>query len=130
MILSHRLNHFAYFHGHCPAPAVPCEVSHAYWMLGDARKPTLCPIHVSLLGLGSRLRDAFTWGVQRRFVPKRIVVRRSLTISQSHYLLVALLLDHRYPRDEAWTETNLARLQRKWGGKQAFENQKRSVLHC
>lgn len=40
-------------------------------------------------------------------------------------LRVPFFLEPGYPRDEAWTETNLARLQRKWGGKQAFENQKR-----
>lgn len=44
---------------------------------------------------------------------------------QFSVLRVPFFLEPTYPRDESWTETNLVRLQRKWGGKRAFEDQKR-----
>ena len=38
---------------------------------------------------------------------------------------VPFFLEPDYPRDESWSETNRVRLERKWGGKQEFEEQKR-----
>jgi predicted DsbA family dithiol-disulfide isomerase len=40
-------------------------------------------------------------------------------------LRVPFFLEPEYPRDEGWSETNRARLERKWGGKREFEAQKR-----
>ena len=38
---------------------------------------------------------------------------------------VPFFLEPDYPRSESWSETNRTRLERKWGGKAAFEAQKR-----
>ena len=40
-------------------------------------------------------------------------------------LRVPFFLEPEYPRDEAWSETNRTRLERKWGGKREFDAQKR-----
>jgi len=40
-------------------------------------------------------------------------------------LRIPFFLEPDYSRDESWSETNRKRLERKWGGKEAFEAQKK-----
>ena len=40
-------------------------------------------------------------------------------------LRIPFFLEPEYSRDETWSETNRKRLERKWGGKEAFDAQKK-----